>query len=156
MIIKSYECLAEPSEYSQSVQDMIKRVIGDHEWVNREITQEHFPMNGRVLGVKDCIQFWLAIFNGEILSSDEILDELDGENLLPARLKDLLIFGYKHPEEQTQRPIRAIGAVWENKVPYLGISGVTPPISDGRRGLSLVELDCGWKERDAFLAVKLV
>lgn len=154
MRITRYTRLVKPIEYGQSIKDMVGKVIGDHEWVNRDITEKHFPMNGRVL--RDYIRFCLAFFDKEVLSNAEILAEFKHEGLQPGRLEDLLIFGCLHPDEQTEQPINAIGAVWDKKVPYLGISGITPNISEGRRGLSLRTYDRGWKKRDAFLAVELI
>lgn len=132
-------------DYTQSLAAMIK--AGKYDWVNPDITEQHFPVKP---GSKD-VSIELVHFD-RVMTSDEVLTELDRKGLRPATLPEVLAFGAKYPEKQREFPIVALGSVWRGWngfrfVPYLWSDA-------GERGLSLDWLDRRWSGRYRFAAVR--
>lgn len=134
-------------DYSQSLAQMISS--GKYDWVNSDITEEHFP-TGKA-GGKAEFHLELLHFN-KVMFSDQVLTEMKKRSLRPATLSELLAFGEKYPEEQRKYPIVALGSVWRHwggrrRVPFLC------SYADGR-GLGLRWFGYGWVGGCRFLAVR--
>ncbi len=133
-------------DYGMSLADMIK--AGKYDWVNDDITVEHFPITG---SGKVEVSFELVHLNKSI-SSKEVLLHMEKNNLRPATLAELLAFGAKYPEKQREFPIIALGSSWVNRdgnrrVPYL--YGY-----DSERYLDLSWFGGAWVVYYGFLAVR--
>jgi len=83
---------------------------GNYNWINSDITDKHFPVkgSGKVELNPELIHY------GKLISSDEIIQDLDQRGLRPATLAELLAFGEKYPDEQRKYPIVALGSVWQH------------------------------------------
>lgn len=119
---------------------------GKYDWVDGYISDKHFPSKRSGLAE---IGIQLVHFN-KVMSSKDILKELDEMGLRPAELSELLAFGAKYPDEQRKYPIVALGSVWHGwydcqYVPCLERCG-------GKRGLDS-RFAYGWNECNRFLAV---
>lgn len=132
--------------YSKTFANMIK--TGKYDWVNNDITQEHFPITGEgTIELKaELIHF------GKTMSTDNVLKELDRRGLRPATLPELLAFGEKYPEKQREFPVVSLGSVWtvssgNRRIPYLDES-------DSERSLYLNWYDFDWDDGCRFLAVR--
>ncbi len=133
-------------DYSISLVNMIK--AGKYDWINDDITAEHFPNTG---SGKAEVDFQLVHLN-KSANSEEVLLHMEKNNLRPATLFELLAFGAKYPELQREFPICALGSSWvlrdgDRRVPYLGRY-------DSGRGLSLDWFDVDWDGCWRFLAVR--
>lgn len=97
--------------YGQSLAQMIQ--FGHYDWVNPDITEEHFPFHGQ-----DQVELNIELvqFDKVMESGSEVLREFDIRGFQPATLPELLAFGakYKYPEEQTEFPIVALGSIWRD------------------------------------------
>ncbi len=136
--------------YDLSLAGMIK--AGRYDWVNSDITENHFPENHFPVkgeGSKD-IALELIHFNMAILSKDA-LSELDERGLRPATIEELLAFGTKYPELQRQFPVLALGSIWrqlgDRHVPCLWSGSL-------ERFLSLDWFEGRWDDYFRFLAVR--
>ena len=106
-------------DYNQSLREMIE--AGKYDWVNNNIIQENFPVQGE--GVQK-VELVLIHLNGR-MKTKQVLEEFEKQNLRLSRLPELLAFGAKYPNIQKQFRIIALGSVWVNssgdyRVPYLG------------------------------------
>ena len=131
--------------YDLSVEFLVAN--GKYSWVNNDITSKNFPTTrkGEVT-----LSLELVHLN-QVLTSEEVLKELDKRGLRPAELHELLSFGAQYPEEQRKYPIVALGSVWQHwhdyrYVPYLRWLG-------GGRVLSLGWIGRRWGEGCRFVAV---
>lgn len=133
-------------DYSQTLADMIAACNLD--WVNPDITQEHFPISGN--GVVE-LKAELIHFR-ETMSTNIVLKDLDRQGYRPATLPEPLAFGAKYPEKQREFPVVALGSVRANpdgsrRVPYLCGDGSS-------RGLDLGWYGLGWHDDYRFLCVR--
>jgi hypothetical protein len=132
-------------DYRQSLQAMIQ--AGRYDWVNSDITEKHFPITP---GPKD-VSIELVHFD-RVMSSDDVLSELDRRGLRPATLPELLAFGAKYPEKQREFPIVALASVWRS---WVGSRHVPCLWSDADgRYLGLGWLVCRWGAHYRFAAVR--
>ena len=130
---------------TQSFSDMVK--AGKYDWVNSNITEKHFPIQGNGKITKE---LHLIHFN-KVMSSEGVLAEFERLGLAPAKIEDLLVFGVVLFNLQRQFPIVALGSVWRHSDGGRGV-----PCLSGRSGdrdLGLGWLGDGWDERYRFLAV---
>ena len=145
-------------DYTHSLAQMI--AAGKYDWVNSDITDQHFPppsiptglppSTGSGQATKAELKVELVHFNRTISSNDAIA-ELKQKGLRPATIHELLAFGSTYPEEQRKYMIVALSSVWRywdvnRGVPYLFSVG-------GRRRLSLGSFGGDWDAGDRFLAV---
>jgi hypothetical protein len=133
-------------DYTMSLADMIK--VGKYDWVNDDITAEHFPVTG---SGKTEVNLEFVHLNKSV-SSEAVLAHMEANGLRPATLAELLSFGAKYPEIQREFPIVALGSSWivsvgNRFVPYLFGSS-----SD--RHLNLSWFGSGWVGYFRFLAVR--
>ncbi len=133
-------------DYSQSLAQMI--VAGKYNWVNPDITQEHFPItaSGTVELLPELVHF------GKSMSTDDVLKELDRRGFRPTTLPELLAFGTKFPEKQREFPVVSLGSVWADS---RGDRRV--PVLDGypsERGLDLYWVGRDWHVDCRFLVAR--
>ncbi|MFH1162328.1 MAG: hypothetical protein V1696_03610 [Candidatus Jorgensenbacteria bacterium] len=127
-------------------EDRIAR--GKYDWVNSDITEEHFPTN--VTADYEAEQK-LFHFN-HLIGSEAAIAEMDKEGFHPATLAELLVLGETQPELQKQFPIIALGSLSRHSgshrfVPALRWFG-------SGRGLNLHWFERDWGDGDRFLAVR--
>lgn len=133
-------------DYTKSLKKMIQ--AGQYDWVNDDITSDHFPVKGNGQKEKEITLFY---FNRDI-SSDDVIAEMGRAGYRPAKIEELLALGAVEKELQKQFPIIALGSVWR-----------TPPgpchvpalrwISAGR-DLRLSWFGAVWAEDWRFAAVR--
>lgn len=128
-------------DYGRMIADMI--ASGHYDWVNPDITQDHFPPI--TIGGEGTIELKAELIHfGKTMSTDNVLIDLDRRGYRPATLSELLAFGAKYPEKQREFPVVALGSVWTNSdgnryVPCLYED-------DSERGLSLDWYDVVWDD----------
>lgn len=131
--------------YQRSLQQMIK--AGKYDWVNDNITSEHFLVKGEG---KQELTITLFHFN-KSMTSDEVKTEMEKQDFRPANIEDLLSLGEKCPDLQKKFPIIALGSVWRTSgghgASYLGWSCV-------RRHLDLYWLETDWDADWRFAALR--
>lgn len=124
---------------------------GKYDWNNYDVSSKNFPTTRK--GEADLV-LELVHFN-QVLTSKEVLKELDKRGLRPAETHELLSFGIKYPKEQRKYPIVALGSVWHGGWNDSLLSPCLWRDSGDReqRELSLGWSDIGWDEYYRFLAV---
>ena len=133
-------------DYGQSLAEMIS--AGKYGWVNSDIIQKHFPVEG-----SDQKEVELVLFHfGRVMTSEQVIAEMDEAGYRPAPIEDLLSLGASYPELQKDFPVAALGSVWQSPVghryvPYLPWCGV-------RRDLNLYWFGPDWPESYRFAAVR--
>ncbi len=133
-------------DYAQSLAEMIK--AGKYDWVNSDITAEHFPIQGK--GKQD-VEVVLFHFGKEI-TSEQVLEVLETQGYRGAKIEEMLALGAAYPELQKQFPILTLGSVWQGPggsrfVPYLDWDGAG-------RDLRLDWLGRGWRGYYRFASVR--
>ncbi len=133
-------------DYGKTLQEMIEE--GKYDWVNDNITQENFPLQGKG---KEDLQIELFHF-GRAVTSKEAIEEMEKAGFRPATLPELLALGAKHPDLQKDFLIVALGSRWRSPSGDLGVSvlywyGL-------RRGLSLPWFESDWLEDCRFAGVR--
>lgn len=106
-------------DYSKSLAEMVS--AGKYDWVNLDITNSHFPIQGSGQQEKEVVLFH---FN-KVVSSEEAIVEMEKQGFCPAKIEDLLALGANQPELQKQFSIAALGSSWRRSggalsVPLLG------------------------------------
>lgn len=133
-------------DYSKSLVQMI--AVGTYDWVNSDITAEHFPAKGegRVELVPELVHY------GKFMNSDDIVQDLDQRGFRPATLPELLAYGEKYPDKQRKFPIVALGSVWRYWDGARHVACLDGP--DSRRWLHLNIWESGWYGCYHFLAFR--
>lgn len=139
----SYKLLV---NYDQTLAEMI--LAGRYDWVNSDITAEHFPVTGE--GEKS-VEVTLFHFDRPIISEDAIR-EMDQAGFRPARIEELLALGAAQPDLQREFPIVELGSVWVGRggcrdAGYLDCRG-------SKRELVLHWFDSGWDGHCRFAAIR--
>jgi hypothetical protein len=136
-------------DYHKSLQDMIAE--GHYDWVNGDITPKWFSITGTGI-----VQFETKVFHfARDITSDHAVAAIKADDKRnpwePAKIESLLAYGAKHPDEQRQYPIIALGSVAEvygfRHVPCLFRN-------DAERDLDLSWCDYDWYGSYRFLAVR--
>jgi len=132
-------------DYTQSLADMIR--AGNYDWVNEDITQEHFPIQGER---RQEVTVTLFHFNRSVSSGDAIAG-IKQQGYRPGEIEHLLALGAAHPDLQKQFPIIALGSVWSPP----GGSRCVPsvPWRGAGRSLHLLWFDGAWRPSCRFIAV---
>lgn len=133
-------------DYGMKLEAMIK--VGRYDWVNSDITAEHFPMQGegRVdLGAQ-------LVHFGRDREDADVTAEFDRLGLRDGAIEELLAFGVKFPDLQRKFPIIGRKSVWRHRFgrsccPCLGAGG-------GGRYLDLSFREYGWNGYYRFLAFR--
>lgn len=133
-------------DYSKSLADMI--LAGAYDWVNSDITSEHFPVKG-----KGKVELNPELVHyGQGMSSDEIVQDMDKRGLRPGTLAELLAFGAKYPDKQREFPIVALGSVWQVRDGNRFVAFLHS--NDSKRKLFLNVWDGDWCGGYRFLAFR--
>jgi len=135
-------------DYGHSLKDAI--VDCDFDWVNSDITDEHFPAEEDEQGKKEN-KFRLFHFNRVIQDGDEAIREMDKEGCRPATVRELLAFARVNPEFQRQFPIIALKSVWVGRDGARMVAALFGP--SGKRSLHLSYFDRRWRVSCRFLGV---
>jgi hypothetical protein len=124
---------AEPSDtYKVTVDNGLKLAdmvaAGKYDYVNHDITPEHFPLDTRA---PEQVEIRL-VHLGRQATTEEVLAELEKRGLRPATLPELLALGAAHPDLQRSLSIVAFGSRWSDsggrvEFSFLDVYG------DGRR-----------------------
>ncbi len=133
-------------DYDMSLAVMIK--AGKYDWVNNDITAEHFPVTG---SGKTEVNVELVHLNKSV-SSEAVLAHMEANGLRPATLAELLAFGAKYTEIQIEFPVIALGSSWVDSGGDRGVPGLVR--RDSERGLDLGWFDGDWGGYGRFLAVR--
>ena len=133
-------------DYGKNLAEMIS--AGKYDWVNDDITKEHFPVKGSGQREVEVVLFHF----GRAISSEDVIAEMDKVGYRPARIEELLGLGVAYPELQKEFPIVALGSVWRDPrgyrhVPCLGWL-------DARRRLRLDWFEYGWHEGCRFAGAR--
>lgn len=131
-------------DYTKTLAEMIS--VGNYDWVNSDITNDHFPVKGEGKQEQELVLFH---FNRAI-SSDDAMKKMEEDGYKPAVIEELLALGESQPELQRQFPIVALGSVWRDsdggrRVPSLDWC-------DAERDLDLSAFELDWREDYRFLA----
>jgi len=105
-------------DFSRDLGQMI--AAGKYDWINSDITAEHFPLNG---AGKRKVRVELLHFNQYFKNGDEAIAKLkevndwlvqQGANYRYrfACIEELLALGAVRPDLQRQFPIAALGSIW--------------------------------------------
>lgn len=144
---KTAEFLTLVVNYSRSLKDSIK--AGGYDWVNSDITEEHFPAEKQEKGKKE--QSFSLYHFGKDAESDWVIVQMDKDGKRPATIRELLVYGEKFPETQRQFPIIELGSVWVRcggNCDYAYLDS-----SSGGRDLDLNWYGFRWHDYCRFLAV---
>ena len=133
-------------DYSRSLAEMIS--AGKYDWVNSDITADHFPIKGS--GKAELNPE--IIHYGKYMSSDDIVRDLDQRGLRPATLAELLAYGEKYPDEQRKYPIVALGSVWLHRNGARSVASLFS--SESERPLYLYAWDGVWFAHFRFLSFR--
>jgi len=147
-------------DYGKSLPEMI--AAGNYNWVNSDITSEHFPLtpptapvgSGPYRTLHDSpgtVTIELVHLN-KMVSTEDVLAELERRGFRPANLAELLALGATYPDTQRQFPIIALGSVWQH--PYGHRSVPCLYEDDGKRGLNLDWIGYDWHARCRFAVVR--
>ena len=132
--------------YDLSVESLVAQ--GKYDWKNSDIKSKNFQTTRKG---ETTLNLELVHLN-QVLTSEEVIKELDKRGLRPAELHELLSFGIQYQEEQRKYPIVAMGSVWQH---WSGYRDVAYLFGDGgERGLGLGYFGGRWSEDFRFLAVR--
>ena len=134
-------------DYSRSLKDSI--TAGSYNWVNDDITEEHFPAKPEEQGTKE--QSFTLYHFGKDTESDWVIAQMDKDGKRPATIRELLAFGEKNPELQRQFPIIALKSLWVNRNRHRRYSCLFG--RSGRRSVLLHWYGYRWRGHCRFLAV---
>jgi len=81
---------------------------GKYDWSNEDVSDEHFP---DISYGSRTVRLQLLDF-GKVISSDEVLEECQARDLVPANPAELLALGAAYPTLQAQFPLVALGQSW--------------------------------------------
>lgn len=148
---KDYSFLKSGTTLTYVITDTKQMIAaGKYDWVNPDITQEHFPFQGQNRQQKEVTLFHFK----RTMSSEDAISEIVKRGFQPANIEDLLALGSQYPDLQTQFVIGALGSVWQapdghRKVPCIGWGG-------WGRYLHLRWFESDWGEDCRFLAVRKI
>ena len=106
IISKSRQTFRVAVDYTQTLKQMIS--AGKYDWVNGDITQDHFPIKGNGKKEEEVVLFHFD----KVMTSEQAITEMDKTGFRPATIEELLALGAQQPELQKQFPIVALGSVW--------------------------------------------
>ncbi|MBN1325965.1 hypothetical protein JW977_03215 [Candidatus Falkowbacteria bacterium] len=93
-------------DYGKTLTEMIR--AGKYDYVNDDISDKHFPIQGSGQHEAELV---LVHLNKDA-TTKEVMANLDGMGLKPAKIEHQLALGASRPELQKEFPIVALGSVW--------------------------------------------
>jgi hypothetical protein len=144
-IVAMHELLA---DWGSSIADLLKE--GKYDWVNDSLNDANFPATEHDQG-KEKKAMALFHFNRNISSEDAIAG-MKAEGYRLATVREMLVFGIKHPKLQLEFPIVALGQVVE-LYGYRRVGVLYGNVAGRRADLSDFADD--WSARYRFLAVRI-
>lgn len=133
-------------DYSWTLIQMV--AVGKYDWVNSNITQDRFPVQG---SGRQEVEVVLFHFN-RVISSDDVIAELDKVGYRPANPAELLALGASQPELQRNFPIVALGSSWREADGARNVLYLCRSVAG--RVLRLFYFGDGWFEDCRFAAVR--
>ena len=133
-------------DYGKSLAEMI--AAGNYDWVNEDITQDHFPIKGSGQEEKEVVLFHFD----KVMTSEQAITDMDKAGFRPVLIEEFLALGAQQPELQKKFPIICLDSVWRSShgdryVPCLDCDGA-------RRDLHLYGLGLAWVVDYRFVAVR--
>jgi len=133
-------------DYSKTLAEMIQ--AGHYDWVNSDITSDHFPVKGSGQQEKEVVLFHF----GRNISSDDAIAEMTKAGYRPAKVEELLDLGASQPELQKQFPIVGLGSAWQHPNGHRYVPSLY--WFDAKRNLDLLWFESDWDEDYHFAAVR--
>lgn len=133
-------------DYSMSFEDMV--AAGKYDWVDPDITAEHFQVSGAGRTYGDTI----LVYFDQSMSGDAVLAELDHRGYRAANFAELCAFGATYSKEQKKFPIIALGSFWADSRDYRRV--VYLDADENNRGMFFDGLIRIWPAGFRFLAVR--
>jgi hypothetical protein len=133
-------------DYSISLAQLVE--AGAYDYVDGEITDEHFPVRGR--GIFE-LDIELVHYRKD-MESDDVIRDQNRRGLLTATLPELLAFGTTYPTKQLEFPIVALGSVWKYRFDYHYVAQLCGFRSERKLALSLWRV--GWGSSCRFAAIR--
>lgn len=123
---------------------------GRYDWTDSDITERHFPVEGSGTVEVD-IEF---VHYNRVMSTDDVLNDLDRRGYRPATIDELLALGADPKTRDLQRefPIVALGSVWQELYGRRGVAALGGNAS--RRCLDLGWIEDVWDGVYRFAAVR--
>jgi hypothetical protein len=132
--------------YKQQIEKLVTN--GKYDYANSNIVSANFPEEKNPTAELEAVLFHP---DEEDVTSEAVLERMENENLRPASVRELLVFGVQFPDVQRQFPIVALGTVvqlyGDRLVACLGRGA-------SGRSLALSWFDGGWYRRCRFLAFR--
>lgn len=132
--------------YGRSVEEGVR--AGYYDWVNPDITSEHFPTERQE---STHIMVELIHLN-RVVSTDEAIRKLDQMGYRPIELRELQALGEQYPDLQRKFPIVELGSVWRDSDGNRYVASLDGSVSGRRLTLNWVEVD--WDEDFRFGSVR--
>ena len=136
-----------PYTGSTTVAELIK--LGNYDWANDNITDEHFPQKQEG---EESVDIVLAHFD-EGMESDDVLSSFAEHNLRPATVPELLALGAAQPDLQREFPIIELAEFWGDSYGNRYVVYLNRDIDD--RNAHLAWYNYGWNEACRFAAVRM-
>ncbi|MBI2448138.1 hypothetical protein HYV44_01060 [Candidatus Microgenomates bacterium] len=130
----------------KTIAQMLKE--GEYDWMNEDITDEHFPVVGTEAGEGEITLFHF----GKWMSSKNAIAEMAKEGYRPANATKLLALGKAQPDLQREFPIVALGQTWQ--YPRGNLMVVCLGEDDSKRRANLGFFDGDWHGDWRFAAVR--
>lgn len=135
-------------DYSKSLDRMVN--AGEYDWVNDNITADHFPVKGEGRREADIVLFHFD----KNMESGDVIAEMNKEGYRPAAIEELAALGREYPDLQRQFPIVAMGSVWQGSDGYRFVPCLFRFGSERSRSLDLYWFDLRWSAPFRFAAVR--
>lgn len=133
-------------DYNRSLIQMIEP--GSYDWVNDSITEKNFPIEG--IG-RHKIEVTLFHFN-RIMTSKQVIAEMDKQGYRPAKIEELLALGENQPDLRRQFPIIGLFSVWQGPDGDRYVPELCGSVSE--RGLNLSWFGNDWDPYYHFVGVR--
>lgn len=137
-----------PLDYGKKWEDMLKE--GAFDWVNDNITKEHFPIEGK--DAKNVVVE--ALHFDKVISTADVLKEMEKRKLKPAKLEHILALAKHFPDLQREYPIIELESAWVDPDGSRYVASLDRSGSKRELGLNWGYPDDEWREYCRFLAVR--
>jgi hypothetical protein len=131
---------------TQTVEDAV--MAGKFDWSGGDIVSKNFPMiKGGIELEREIVLFHFK----KIMTTDEILSEIDRAGCKPARIWDLSGLAIKWPGLQREFPIVALGSICEL---VINLHAAFLSEFSGQRSIDLCRLEASWSSHFRFAGVR--